>query len=76
MCPQGGAFSIAALKLAPLTSVRRLRRLAMILFSTALALLSAGAMVGVPALSDAFSLTFVLSTFVAVCAAESEPHSH
>jgi hypothetical protein len=47
----------------------------MVLFSTALALASAGAMVGAPAWVDAFSLVFVLSTFVAVCAAESEPHS-
>jgi hypothetical protein len=47
----------------------------MILLSTALALVSAGGIVGAPAWADAFSLLFVLSTFVAVCAVESSPHS-
>jgi hypothetical protein len=46
------------------------------LFSTALALVSAGAMVGAPAWADLFALVFVAATFVAICAAESSPHSN
>ena len=73
-CVSKAGLSVAALKLGGRGSVTGVGGSSMILLSTALALVSAGGIVGAPAWADAFSLVFVVSTFVAVCAAEGSPH--